>query len=414
MSSFSFSRNFLLFLLLTLNAFTARAQWAKVAGLPNDFFAVVKSYGDTLFAAGPGRIYRSLDGGIQWDSSAILSPGQDFITDLVQVQGTLYVGTGLDGMFVSYDQGASWETLNEGLSGLGAFSITMLAVRGDQLYAGTGGARVFARTVGIAGPWSSFGAGMYHNNVESLVNLDGLLLAGGSGNATLYRNEAGSAFWEEMPFDQFNGLLSIFLGAIAGDNRIVGAGTKGLYTSDDQGLTWDPHDPGIGLIGLARFARNGDTIWAGLQKASNQSFLFSTTDEGATWEAGAWPPSNPPLYDLAFFQNRLYAATGNGVWRYDLTSGSPALPGPPDWGPVWPNPATHQASMAVTLARAGAVHARLLDMAGGRPAREWRFGTFPAGSHRLDLDLRDLPAGAYVLEITAGNRRESRRLAIIP
>lgn len=90
-------------------------------------------------------VYAATDEGLmKWDGSSWTKltglPTEDITAlaiDRSTSPGTVYVGTGEDGVFVSEDGGGTWAPFNEGLGNL---SITKLAISASQpkmLYAGT-------------------------------------------------------------------------------------------------------------------------------------------------------------------------------------------------------------------------------------------------------------------------------------
>lgn len=76
---------------------------------------------------------------------------------------------------------------------------------------------------------------------------------------------------------------------------------------------------------------------------------------------------------------------------------------------VVPNPAADQAQAWLTLARGGELRLELLDVAGRRVADLFH-GTLAGGTHRFDLPLADVPAGAYFVKATTATGVEVVRL----
>ncbi|HLT47253.1 MAG TPA: T9SS type A sorting domain-containing protein, partial [Rubricoccaceae bacterium] len=89
-------------------------------------------------------------------------------------------------------------------------------------------------------------------------------------------------------------------------------------------------------------------------------------------------------------------------------------PGPEAEGPeglgleVRPNPFRGEAQVTLSLSRPAEVEAALYDVLGRRVALlaprtgSSTSGRFPAGHHELPLDAGRLPAGVYVVRVTAG------------
>lgn len=78
---------------------------------------------------------------------------------------------------------------------------------------------------------------------------------------------------------------------------------------------------------------------------------------------------------------------------------------------VFPNPIKRQARFTYELEEAGPVQLAIFDYS-GRQLEVLQDGLQPAGSHRLDFQTRDLPAGMYWLRLRTRNGFSSRKLII--
>ncbi len=78
---------------------------------------------------------------------------------------------------------------------------------------------------------------------------------------------------------------------------------------------------------------------------------------------------------------------------------------------VAPNPATRLATLTLALPVPAPVAVTLFDVL-GRSVRTLPARALPAGSHTLPLDVRGLAPGVYVVQLTVGGRRLTRRLVV--
>lgn len=83
----------------------------------------------------------------------------------------------------------------------------------------------------------------------------------------------------------------------------------------------------------------------------------------------------------------------------------------PSLGAVYPNPASRTATVDATLATAGELTVRVVDLL-GRDVLLLTRGRAEAGTHRLHLDTEALPSGVYAVVMTADGFRVTRRLVI--
>ncbi|MBK8706747.1 MAG: T9SS type A sorting domain-containing protein [Saprospiraceae bacterium] len=396
---------------LTANCLQAQT-WERVGELPAGEMTAMFSQGDTLYAGGVNKIYYTYDGGAGWDSSAVVHPLVDFIEAVHYIQGHLFVGTVLDGVFRSDNGGQTWSPDNAGLSGLGALSISGFASRGDSLYVATYGAGVFVKNIATNSFWSPYNAGIPWGNIESLHHIDGVLFAGSGGNATLSRQTYPSQVWEEIPFDNFNGEINGLLSLVKQDDVLLAVGMQGLYRSTDGGDTWAWQNTGVGFVSNASLVVSGNRVIARLTRSSGLTFHKYTTDQGQSWHNFEPALTGSIGYDIAICGGRLFAARSNGLWRITLITADeePA----PQWaalGQNYPNPFRGQTTIPVSLATGGFVNLSLYDAAGSLVRTLWR-GEQSAGNYQLTLDMGNLPAGVYSYRLMTAAGAQTKWLVV--
>jgi photosystem II stability/assembly factor-like uncharacterized protein len=411
----SFKNQTFVLVLILFAVAPAHAQWKQVSALHAVPIYSLYSEGAHLYAAAADRLYYSRDAGTTWKETAVIHQDDDGVVDVWVADGVIYAAMAVNGIYLSTDDGKTWKAHNTGLAGPGAVNMSMLARRGDSLYAATNGAGVFVKPLKpLEAPWSSFNKDLNWGNVLSITNDRGTLLAGGGINATLSRNEPGSAQWTERPFAKFNGSPNGFLGAVRDSAVLLGGGSQGLYRSDDNGLNWQYFNPGVGLVETIGFARRGKQTAALLLKP-NGSFLFSTEDRGTNWKAfSPAPPSGALGLDIAVCNDRFYLARTDGLWVLAPTVATDeATEFAAELEPTAPNPAFDgSTSISFRLRRAADVQILLYDLQ-GRLLQHTELGLLPAGAHTQTLDLQNLSNGAYVYGICANGRATTRTLQVL-
>jgi photosystem II stability/assembly factor-like uncharacterized protein len=219
----------------------AGAHWTKAGGgLPPAIRirCIVEFHGDFLLGTSNRGIYRSKDSGKSW------LPMNDRLTDLnvfaLTVQGTsLYVGTDRGGVFVLGKGEETWRPTREGFPE--SAQVSDLVTIGDAVFAALYAkglyrldtkTRVWARA-GEVRPWR-------------LVT-DGKVLLVGHNPGGVFRSEDSGHRWEEASA----GLLGdapVWTFAHDDGKFFVGAGQEGLYVSVDGGRTWSRSAEGLPKI----------------------------------------------------------------------------------------------------------------------------------------------------------------------
>ena len=76
-----------------------------------------------VFMSTENNIFRSTDNGSSWVLSHQFSSGNT-ISKLQNINDTIFASTLQDGIYSTSDLGVTWQSMNEGLNNLSAFSIT--------------------------------------------------------------------------------------------------------------------------------------------------------------------------------------------------------------------------------------------------------------------------------------------------
>jgi hypothetical protein len=113
----------------------------------------------------------------------------------------------------------------------------------------------------------------------------------------------------------------------------------------------------------------------------------------------------------------LFAGTlGNSVWRLPTSTGvedrNPWVPATTMLRQNYPNPFNPTTVIEFSVANAVTVELSVVDVLGRTVAVIVKEAK-PAGDHRVHFDARDLPSGVYFYSLSAGDRREARRMILM-
>jgi photosystem II stability/assembly factor-like uncharacterized protein len=240
-------------------------------GLDND--------GRTLMAATASTLAAS-DDGINWRSRLMplgAAPPRALMPD--RHAGAFYL-LGWNGLFSTDDAGASWSSVDTGLSAAATQLLldpdgTLLALAGGQLW----------RSANHGQSWVAQASGLPLGRVETMAHdrsNPGALWAGAS-NQLFHSTDAGQS-WAAVgrPLPEADTRLRGIAPDLDGDpNRLLVSTDRGLYATRDRATTWDllaDNLPGHIEAGpLAVDSRQPATLYAG----------FSVTPYDEVWQNAA-------------------------------------------------------------------------------------------------------------------------------
>ena len=256
-----------------------------------------------------GRYYYSIDSGVTW-TLAQNSLTDNFINDILMSNGKFLMTTN-EGIFESFDGGASWAFNSKDIK---AQNISALAANNTYLFVGTSGNGIF-RSSDNGATWIPIDIGSTNLNSKSINDIIaigntifvatpvGIFLSNDNGNNWVIKLEAG-VNKAAGGLDYDNGVLATIIEG------------EGVYTSSDLGETWTLSQ----MEGIAPAEMGYVSILIRDQVivvSSANGELFASTDLGQTWSNISIPDGFFYTHDLEFIDNRLYAATSQGVMASD-------------------------------------------------------------------------------------------------
>lgn len=373
----------------------------------------VTSFGRTaaghLLAGGVGRLYRSADDGLTWDSVTV--PTSFPLNAIVEgPQGELFVGTGQlslangyegDGVLASADGGLSWQTRSQGLMG-SRFIERLVQDRHGRLYA------ALTDEMGFGGLYISDDAGRQWQSVA--IQIDG-------------RNTIPAVITPQrltaLAITPTDSVVCSLAGAAV--NVGVQLTLIKARTALDQPSQWrlmPMHFSSMWwmepLLQNLYIARNGD--WYSSRRGSIRvGGTLRSTNQGRTWTritaglgldaTGNYGPqtfteaANGRLYMVQLLDERIYHTDASR-----LTGTPPEVTA--DTFRLYPNPTTETVRVGWP-AGSPSPHLHLTDLA-GRPVAV----PLHATDAEAQLDLRALAPGVYLLHLQAAGQKWVRRVAL--
>jgi hypothetical protein len=177
--------------------------------------------------------------------------------------------------------------------------------------------------------WQNFTAGLPANTtIEALITLDDRVIAGSEG--ALISKDHGTTWTDSSMGLSLN--VSVYAFFDTGTAVLVGmnaAGTNGgVFRSSDKGVTWQMAGSGLPqTTGASSFAKLGSTVLA-----AAGGTVAKSSDDGKTWQTSMLPAGNAlsmvnldgTIY-LSSSSSKVYKSTDSNVW----TDSSQGLPNDP-------------------------------------------------------------------------------------
>lgn len=295
---------------------------------------VAVTWGDALYVAVAGALWRSTDAGATWTSTPtdFTAPGSAIVTDW----GRLIVGDDAN-IWMTDDQGATWLPSATQPADLGMATISAhpecpgLVVTGSRCSGGTFGSTTWGDD------WLSENAITHYVMALHWDPTDLGRLWAVSDNA-LWRRDAGAA-WEIVYLDyHFHGFVvdprdgdRLLLGTVGSGQDADASGR--VLRSDDGGRTWTDSSAGLPANGasmhtMVRWPDDPDVVLLGTYQGGEYSHLgappgssedvagiglWRSDDDGASWEAVDLAPQEVAW--LTESPAGVVALTDDGMWQ---------------------------------------------------------------------------------------------------
>jgi len=401
------------------------AGWTRVnAGLQRCYVRAFAASGKNLYAGGLEGVFLSSNEGASWNPVNGIGPS----VSALAVSGTnLFAGTNLGckvspcsrgSVFLSADGGTSWTqtgleggVIDLGVSGTDLFAAIHLF---DLFHSSNNGTSWDTVNIGLEGAWdvdalaisgTNLFAGTYHGGVFRSTDNG---TSWNPANVGLPKKVSGDTTW----YSPVSCLV------VSGANVFAGTGYRGgVYHSTDNGASWREANSGLTDSTVNAFAVWGTNLFAGTERG-----VFLSTDNGTNWTAAGLP--NTIVRSLTVFGTNLFATGdslcegyyhGQGVWRRPLSelvavdeTGGP-LPGHYSLAQNFPNPFNPSTTIGYALPRRSHVTLTVFNTLGQQVATLVN-GELDAGFHEVKFDAAKLSSGVYLYQLHAGAYVETRKL----
>ena len=302
------------------------------AGIPmgESLMPVVENRG-TLYIVSTDKIFASADRGETWRAFCVRPRGEtvgliivDRVEDLnIEPDVTMYLALE-EGIFRSIDGGIEWESLNNGLTGE---RISALAAVGQTVFTGTnrGLYRLDSgiwRKLSVGTSKAVYSLGAFESNLyvgigPDLVELTpmdatSIVRNGEPSSGRIYRSIDLGASWTEITPKYRPSALPSGIKLLVRGETLLALGATNL-SSTDGGNTWANLGIDANLYMLNSLP--GAMVSDGTFYKVGVFGIHRTTDSGKSWHIFMDGVLGTMINDLVVFNNRLYAYTAYDIYE---------------------------------------------------------------------------------------------------
>lgn len=303
-------KKIILLTIVAIIANTVSAQWQPTS-LNSGGVLSLATDNTNIFAGILGEgMFLSINNGNSWDTINNGLPQNSNVISLAINDTNIFAGTSGEGMFLSTNNGSNWVAVNNGLPANS--SVISLAINDTNIFAGISGHKVFLSTDN-GNNWTSINNGITFLNVYALA-ISGTNIFAGTDVGVVYLSSNNGNSWTEVNHGIPLAPSYPFIRAlvISGSNIIAGS-DAGIFLSIDNGNSWIT--TGYLVSEVYTLIKNGTNVFAGTSGG-----IFLSTDNGNSWNDVSDGLTNKNILSIAICDTSIYAGTnGSGVWKRSLS-----------------------------------------------------------------------------------------------
>lgn len=301
---------------------TAQSCWQKVSTVNDSYLRIVKTSSGKFLcnAADPttgnviNALYESNDL-ISWTPKTTTFPSQPHLAFNIDKLGTLFLGTGHNGVYKSTNDGQSWSYANVG-SGYGCGSLDVVSDTLNHIYLGVGG---YLRGLHVSSDnglnWTNKISGRDFTDIEVVNSINHVYAC--NTNNQIWRSTDNGSSWQQITSQPFsnNAIMIKHINA----QIFVFTNNGDIYSSSNAGVTWNLYS-NIPVTGFATpYANdlifyNGSIWWVGMY----QKGLWKSSDNGLTWQRSD-SCLNGDFHYLFSDEQTILATTSTGIYKLSCT-----------------------------------------------------------------------------------------------
>lgn len=390
------------------------AQWQKVEAVTSPLVYSVLFDEDDIFVGGDS-LYISRDRGATWQSSTL--NGQVIeITVLFKKENRIYAGTYGNGVFISSDNGLSWQNYNSGLTGFALYAKKFVS-SGNTIFYGSDGGGIYYLS-NISDIWQSYNQNLPSNiawTINDLIVTNNNLIASAGASGFYYLRPKAYPEWIEKRMQTPQGIYMTPNAFLSTDNIVFAGSRFGIYKSLDEGNTFDSVGISAMDMSVVSFVEDDNRIYAGYTRSNgNDFFIWYSDDLGDTWNIFAHEFQY--LYHLYIYDSKIWTATNNGLWFYNLEPNSvEAIKSLSDFELFqnFPNPFNPSTTIQYSLRSSQSVILKVYDMLGNEITTLVNKEMGP-GKYSVEFSVsKELASGLFFYRLQVGESIQTKKMTLI-
>ncbi len=290
--------------------FQLNSQWVQAPGPPGGTINAFTSAGSNLYAGVYGTgVYISTNNGVSWNAVNSGLPQYYYIYALCSIGSNVFAGIYNGGVYLSTNNGGSWQPVNNGLTNLYVFSVYSA---GSNVYAGTQAGPFLSTNTGQS--WTQINSGIGTLTVNCFTSYGSFIFAGTSGNGVYISSNNGTS-WTPINSGLTSSQVSSLINYPNGSGNTLLAGTRGwgVFLSTNNGTQWTQINSGLTDLSV-------QSLVAASNGGGGYNIFAGTSGHGVFMSpnASSWTQVNTGLYEnniLSLF------AIGSNVFAGGNTNG---------------------------------------------------------------------------------------------
>ncbi len=391
--------------------FWKEVQLCDVYGL----HSLVENKNGIIFAATYSEIYRSSNGGKNWENTGF--SGNVFDKELYTTStGDILACTGSGIIYRSTDNGTSWGQTVIGIPNnnlVENFSYSESGKMFVELYDTTSGVKELHLSTDNGVTWKLSSSILKFANISYLkTHKSGLCFA--STNQGLYRSTDDGENWSLSTNGLPGGIPIGTIEYLANGNIFAGTLGEGIFKSTDGGITW------------SQTAFNTFDIYSIVQNKNGQIFagtggngVYYSNDYGVSWKDISSGLKDKYIYDLLVTNNEgLIAVSYRSVYIAPGTvtgvkeKQERIIPSYFILKQNYPNPFNPTTTINYSVPKAGLVTIKVYD-ALGREIETLVNEEKLSGNYKVEFNGNKLSSGIYFYRMQARNFVETKKLILL-